>query len=474
MQTAQEKSVYHEALGVAVERALAHLENLDRAPVGAVVDAATLRARLAKPLAHEGLPPGQVINELADDVRGGIIGSAGGRFYGWVIGGSVPAALGTDWLTSAWDQNAALYATSPAAAVVEEVAGAWLKEILGLPPQATFALVGGCQMAHVTCLVAARNALLAARGWDVEKHGLAGAPRIRILTCGTRHGSFERAVRLVGLGGSSIVCLPGDSGDRLLPAALEQALAADASAPTIVLLQAGDVNIGAFDPFETLIPLAKRHGAWVHVDGAFGLWTAACPRLSHFVRGVSEADSWATDGHKWLNVPFDSGYAFIANAEAHRAAMSHRAPYLVFGSDARDQMDWAPAWSSRARGFATYAALRQLGRRGIADLVDRCCRHAHAIVMGIAALPGAELVWEPQINQGLVRFLDSAPGATEKDHDRRTDQVIAAINSTGEAFFGGTTWRGKRAMRVSVSCWQTTESDVERTIRAAERAIAAN
>ena len=474
MQTAQEKSVYHEALGVAVERALAHLENLDRAPVGAVVDAATLRARLAKPLAHEGLPPEQVINELADDVRGGIIGSAGGRFYGWVIGGSVPAALGTDWLTSAWDQNAALYATSPAAAVVEEVAGAWLKEILGLPPQATFALVGGCQMAHVTCLVAARNALLAARGWDVEKHGLAGAPRIRILTCGTRHGSFERAVRLVGLGSSSIVCLPGDSGDRLLPAALEQALAADASAPTIVLLQAGDVNIGAFDPFETLIPLAKRHGAWVHVDGAFGLWTAACPRLSHFVRGVSEADSWATDGHKWLNVPFDSGYAFIANAEAHRAAMSHRAPYLVFGSDARDQMDWAPAWSSRARGFATYAALRQLGRRGIADLVDRCCRHAHAIVMGIAALPGAELVWEPQINQGLVRFLDSAPGATEKDHDRRTDQVIAAINSTGEAFFGGTTWRGKRAMRVSVSCWQTTESDVERTIRAAERAIAAN
>ena len=471
MQTAQEKSVYHEALGVAFERALAHLENLDRAPVGAVVDAATLRARLAKPLAHEGLPPERVINELADDVRGGIIGSAGGRFYGWVIGGSVPAALGTDWLTSAWDQNAALYATSPAAAVVEEVAGAWLKEILGLPPQATFALVGGCQMAHVTCLVAARNALLAARGWDVEQQGLTGAPRIRILTCGTRHGSFERAVRLVGLGSSSIVCLPGDSGDRLLPAALEQALAADASAPTIVLLQAGDVNIGAFDPFETLIPLAKRHGAWVHVDGAFGLWTAACPRLSHFVRGVSEADSWATDGHKWLNVPFDSGYAFIANAEAHRAAMSHRAPYLVFGSDARDQMDWAPAWSSRARGFATYAALRQLGRRGIADLVDRCCRHAHAIVMGIAALRGAELVWEPQINQGLVRFLDSAPGATEKDHDRRTDQVIAAINSTGEAFFGGTTWRGKRAMRVSVSCWQTTESDVERTIRAAERAL---
>ncbi len=471
MQAAEEQSVFHAALDAAHQRALDHLDSLDRAPVGAVVDAATLRRRLAKPLENEGLPPEQVIGELADDVRGGIIGCAGGRFYGWVIGGSLPAALGADWLTSAWDQNAALYATSPASAIVEEVVGAWLKEILGLPPQASFALVGGCQMAHVTCLVAARNALLSARGWDVEQEGLAGAPRIRILTCGTRHGSFERAVRLVGLGSASIICLPGDSGERLLPAALEQALAADPATPTIVLLQAGDVNLGVFDSFEELIPLAKRHGAWVHVDGAFGLWTAACPRLAHFVRGLSEADSWATDGHKWLNVPFDSGFAFVANPEAHRAAMSHRAPYLVFGSDVRDQMDWTPAWSRRARGFAAYAALRQLGRRGVADLLDRCCRQAHAIVMGIAALEGAELLWEPQINQGLVRFLDSAPGATDKDHDRRTDQVIAAINATGEAFFGGTTWRGRRAMRVSVCCWQTTEADVERTIRAAERAI---
>ena len=471
MKTAEAQSLYQGTLGTAFQHALAHLESLDHTSVAATADAATLRRRLSRPFVSEGVPAEQVINELAEDVREGLIGCAGGRFFGWVIGGAVPASLGADWLTSAWDQNGALYATSPAAAIVEEVAGVWLKDVLRLPPEASFALVGGCQMAHVTCLAAARNALLAARGWNVEEQGLSGAPRIRILTCGTRHGSFERAVRLVGLGSASIVCLPGDAQDRLQPAALEQALQADTAAPTIVLLQAGDVNIGAFDAFETLIPMAQRHGAWVHVDGAFGLWTAACPRLAHLVRGVEHADSWATDGHKWLNVPFDCGYAFVANAEAHRAAMSHRAPYLVFGSDTREEMDWTPAWSRRSRGFATYAALRELGRSGIADLVDRCCRHAHAIVTGIGALPGAMLMWEPVINQGLVRFLDPRPGATEGDHDRRTDQVIAGINATGEAFFGGTTWRGRRAMRVSVSSWQTSERDVERTIAAAATAL---
>jgi len=467
------QAVYQEVLGAAMQHALAHLEGLDHDSVAATVDAATLRQRLVRTLTDDGVPAEQVVNELAADVRGGILGSTGGRFYGWVIGGTVPAALGADWLTSAWDQNGSLYATSPAAAIVEEVAGAWLKEVLHLPAKASFALVGGCQMAHVTGLAAARNALLAGRRWNVEEQGLCGAPRIRILTCGTRHGSFERAVRLVGMGSASIIPLPGDAADRLVPSALEQALAADTTAPTIVLLQAGDVNIGAFDDFERLIPMAHRHGAWVHVDGAFGLWTAACPRLAHLVRGVEHADSWATDGHKWLNVPFDCGYAFVAHPEPHRAAMSHRAPYLVFGSDTREELDWTPAWSRRARGFATYAALRELGRNGVADLVDRSCRYAHAIVMGIGALGGAQVMWEPVINQGLVRFLDVRSGATEEDHDRRTDEVIAGINATGKAFFGGTTWHGRRAMRVSVSSWQTTERDVERTIAAAARVLAA-
>jgi glutamate/tyrosine decarboxylase-like PLP-dependent enzyme len=471
MKAAEAHSVFQGTLAAAFQHALSHLEGLDRGPVDATADSATLRRRLARALTDDGLPPEQVVSELAEDVRGGLVGSAGGRFFGWVIGGSLPAALGADWLTSAWDQNATLHATSPAAALVEEVAGGWLKDSLGLPPQASFALVGGCQMAHMTCLAAARHALLSERGWDVERQGLCGAPKFRILTCNTVHGSFERAVRLVGLGTSSITRLPADADDRLSPAVLEQTLQADPAAPTIVLLQAGDVNIGAFDPLEALVPLAKRYGAWVHVDGAFGLWTAASPHYRHLVRGVEEADSWATDGHKWLNVPFDSGYAFVANAEAHRAAMSHRAPYLVFGGETREEMDWTPAWSRRARGFATYAALRQLGRRGIAHLVERCCRYAHAIVMGIGALSGAQVVREPVINQGLVRFLGRRPGATDEDHDRRTNEVIAAINSTGEAFFGGTTWRGRRAMRVSVSCWQTNEDDVQRVIRAASQVL---
>ena len=459
------------SLSLAQQHAFSFLENLDRAPVGATVDLHTLRQRLNKPLGDSGLPPEQVITELVADVEGGLIGSTGGRFFGWVIGGSLPAALAADWLTATWDQNGALYATSPAAAVVEEVAGLWLKDILGLPAHASFALVSGCQMAHATSLAAARHALLEERGWDVEDRGLYGAPPIRILTSAQRHGSFERAVRLLGLGREQVVYLTSDAQDRLDPAALQQALESNPSAPTIVLLQAGDINIGAFDDFETVIPLAKRYGAWVHVDGAFGLWTAASPEYRHLVKGVEAADSWATDGHKWLNVPFDCGYAFIAHRDAHQASMTHRAAYITHDQDARDEMNWNPEWSRRSRGFSTYAALRQLGRDGIAELIERCCRHAHDLVMGIGNLSGAEVLWEPTINQGLVRFPDPSPVATEQDHDRRTEEVIAAIVASGEAFFGGTTWHGKRAMRVSVCNWRTSRADVQRSIDSVARVL---
>jgi len=455
-------------LSLAQQHAFSFLNNLYDAPVGATVDVQTLRQQLQKPLADSGLPPEQVITELVRDVSGGLLGSAGGRFFGWVIGGAVPAALAADWLTATWDQNGALYATSPAAAVVEEVAGLWLRDILRLPAHASFALVSGCQMAHATCLAAARHALLAERSWNVEDKGLYGAPPIRILTSSQRHGSFERAVRLLGLGREQVVCLTSDANDRLEPEALQKALEADTSAPTIVLLQAGDINIGAFDDFEGLIPIAKRYGAWVHVDGAFGLWAASSPRYRQLVKGVEAADSWATDGHKWLNVPFDCGYAFIGNPDAHRASMSHRAPYLTHQEDARDEMDWNPEWSRRARGFSTYAALRQLGRDGVAELIDRCCHHAHELVMGIGELAGAEVLWEPISNQGLVRFLDPS---SEQDHDRRTDEVIAAVVASGEAFFGGTTWRGKRAMRVSVCNWRTSPEDVQRSINSVARVL---
>jgi glutamate/tyrosine decarboxylase-like PLP-dependent enzyme len=469
MQTSREQ--FQKSLESAIRAAHEYIENLDAMPVGATADLQTLRKQLCKPLTDDGMPPEQVVADLARDAQAGLIGTGTGRFFGWVIGGSVPAALGADILASVWDQNASLYATAPSAAIVEEIAGAWLKEILGLPAHASFALVTGCQMAHVTCLAAARHALLAKLNWDVEEKGLFGAPPIRILTSAMRHGTFERAIRLLGLGKNHVLVLDSDERDCLRADELERALKIDPSTPTIVLLQAGDVNIGAMDDFKTLIPIAKRRNAWVHVDGAFGLWAAASPRYKHLVAGVEAADSWATDGHKWLNVPFDCGYAFVAHPESHSASMSHRAPYLIHVAGARDEMDWNPEWSRRARGFPTYAAIRQLGRNGVAKIVESCCQHAHSLVMEMGKLSGAEVVWEPTINQGLVRFLDPKPGATDADHDRRTDQVIAFIVASGEAFFGGTTWRGRRAMRVSVSCWRTTSDDVRRTIRAVEEIL---
>lgn len=456
----------------AAQLALTYLAGLDTAPVAPTTPLAELRRRFGRPLPEAGVDPVTVIEELARDAAGGLLGTAGGRFYGWVIGGGLPAAVGADWLTSAWDQNAGLYAAGPAAAVVEEVCGDWLKDLLGLPSTASFALVTGCQMAHVTCLAAARHALLARAGWDVNRDGLAGGPAIRMLTSDAVHGTTVRAARLLGLGTANITVLPTDADSRLTPAALGSALARDAGRPTIVVLQAGDVNTGAFDPFPELIARAHEAGAWVHVDGAMGLWCNATPRLRHLLTGVAQADSWATDGHKWLNVPYDSGYAFVAHPEHHRAGMEHRASYLVHAEDVRDQLDWTPEHSRRARGFATYAALRELGRAGIAELVERNSRQAGELVTRIGALPHARAVAVSEMNQGLVRFHDPKAGASEADHDRRTDAVMAAINATGEAYFTGTTWRGMRCMRVSVSCWRTTPADVDRAVAAAAAALA--
>ncbi len=467
-----DSSVFSPALHAAMDASLAFLDGLDARPVGATVELAELRRRFMKPFEDRGRPPEEVVRELVEDTQGGLLGSAGGRFFAWVIGGSTPASLAADWLTSAWDQNAGMYATSPAAAVVEEAAGAWLKELLGIPAGASFALVTGCQMAHATCLAAARNALLARRGWDVEAAGLAGAPRIRVVTSVERHGTLERAVRLLGLGSGSIEALPSEEDGTLAPAVLDQALARAPEAPTIVVLQAGDLNLGAFDHFAELIPLARRYGAWTHIDGAFGLWAAAAPDYAHFLHGAEQADSWATDGHKWLNVPYDSGYAFVADPAPHRRAMSHRAAYLAHQDEARDQVDWNPGHSRRARGFATYAALRELGRQGVAELVSRCCRHAAAIVAGISQISGAEMVATPRLNQGLVRFPDPGAGATAADHDRHTALVIERVQHGGEAFFGSTVWRGRRAMRVSVCNWQTDQDHVRRAVDAVRQALA--
>src|SRR5712664_4193984 len=312
-------------LAAALHHAIDHLTPASASSVAATADLATLRKNLSLPLEDSGQDATEIIHDLVKAVEGGLIDSAGPRFFGWVIGGSLPAALAADWLTSAWDQNAGMYATAPAAAVVEEVVGAWLKDLLRLPSTASFALVTGGQMAHFSCLLAARHALLARRQWDVEKEGLAGSPPIRILTSTEIHGSTIRAVRMLGLGENHIIALPTDAEGRLREVALIETLETSPDQPTILVLQAGDLNIGAFDNFAKLIPIAKEHGAWVHVDGAFGLWCAASPRLRHLLNGAHAADSWTADGHKWLNVPFDCGYAFVADPEAHRASLSHRA-----------------------------------------------------------------------------------------------------------------------------------------------------
>lgn len=460
------------AMQRAVQHAATWLDGLEDRPVASVTDLATLRARMGIPVPESGTDPARIIDDLVAMTEGGHLGSAGGRFFAWVIGGSLTSALAADWLTSAWDQNAALYATAPAAAVVEEIAGAWIKELLDLPRDASFAITSGCQLAHFTCLAAARHAVLARIGWDAGLEGISGAPQIRVLVNEQSHGSVTRAIRFLGIGTRHLHALETDQDGRIAPATLKRALA-ERGGPAIVILNAADLNIAAFDPFDTLIPVAHAAGAWVHIDGAFGLIARANRSKRHLLTGVEGADSWATDGHKWLNVPFDCGLALVRDQEAHRAAMTVSASYIAAERRARDEIDWNPEWSRRSRGFALYAALRELGRSGIEALVDRCSAHCHAIVTGIGALDGAEVLWEPTLNQGLVRFLDPRPGASDEDHDRRTDAVIAAINATGEAFFSGTTWRGQRAMRVSVVNWQTTESDVARTIAAARAVLGA-
>ncbi len=463
---------YKRLLETTLTHSLNYIEGLDNDPVTATASLSDLRQRLGHRLTDEGMNATRVIDELVADVQGGMLGTSGGRFFGWVVGGTLPAALAADWLTSAWDQPAALFASGPAIAVIEEVCGKWLKELLNLPQQASFSLVTGCSMAHVTCLAAARNAILTKYNWDVEQKGLNGAPPICILSNNQRHGSIARTVRLLGIDNDNVVDILVNEQGHLSPEVLLRELQAHQGKPTIVLLQAGDINTGLFEPFEELIPIARKHSAWVHIDGAFGLWAAASPKYKHLLNGVEQADSWPVDGHKWLNVPYDCGYAFVKDSRAHQAAMSHRASYLTHDANARDQIDWTPEWSHRGRGIATYAAIRQLGKKGVAELIERTCQYAHCLVTRIGALPGAEVVWGPQINQGLVRFLSAKPNATNADHNQCTDRIIANVLGSGEAFFTGTTWQGKRCMRVSVCSWKTNDTDVERAVNTVQLALA--
>ena len=461
----------------AAELAAEYIESLDNSKVSKELDPKSLRAKLHKELTADGLPPMQVINELAEDARDGLLNTASGRFFGWVIGGGIPVTVAADWLTSAWNQNAASYACSPTAAIIEEVAAGWLKDILGLPKQASYAFVTGCQMAHVTALAAARHKVLADFGWSVEEQGLAGSPPIRVLV-GEHHETLVRALRHLGIGSNAVVQVAKKEDGTLDVASLQIELEKNPDMPTIVSLAAGDLNRGAFDPFDEICDLAHAHNAWVHIDGAFGLWVASSKRYRHLVKGVEKADSWATDAHKWLNVPYDSGIAFVADPQAHKIAMTIPAAYVVKVEDVRDQFEWGPEWSRRARGIPIYAALRALGRNGVADMIERCCDLTRDFVQQLGELEGVEVMSVPVINQGLVRFLDTSgdsggghEGDHESDHDRRTDEVITRINASGEAWFGPTVWRGKRVMRISLSNFRTTQNDVNRAVEAIKAAM---
>lgn len=454
-----------DSLDIAFAEVRRYLGSLDTRPVASGGSPDDMRLPLPPHFPEKGMSANDVVRAIAAAAEPGLTANASGRFFAWVKGGTLPAALATDIMSSAWDQNAVLASTSPAGAVLEEVAGQFLLEALRLPMHASYAFVTGCQMAHTTALAAARNALLARHGWDVEARGLQASPVIRVLANAHHHSSVTRALRLLGLGSDSIVPLTGKSPGKVDAEVLRTALSQAPDAPTIVILNAGDLNIGACDDFDLLCPIAHAHHAWVHVDGAFGLWANASPRLAPLVKGMDLADSWATDGHKWLNTPYDCGMAITRDAQAHSASMRMTAAYLTSGGTVRDPMDFTPEWSRRARALPALAALMELGRDGLADMVERCCDHAAAIYDGIAALDGATGIARPTMNQGLIRF-------DADDGTNISDAVIADINASGEAFLSGGQWNAERVMRISVCGWNTNADDVSRTVAAAEQALA--
>ncbi|WP_460665867.1 pyridoxal phosphate-dependent decarboxylase family protein [Kribbella swartbergensis] len=443
-------------LGEAYGRAVAYLEGLPERVVGPRGTAGELREALGGGLPQHPADAREVIADLAKGVEEGLLPSGSGRFFGFVFGGATPAALAADWLTTTWDQNAGLYAASPAAAVVEEIAASWLVELFGLPSGTSVGFVTGAQMANFTGLAAARHAVLRKAGWDVERDGLIGAPAVRVLAGAERHDTVDRALRFLGLGTSCVVPIPVDDQGRMQADALKDALN-DEGTPTIVCAQVGNVNTGAIDPIEEICDRAHAAGAWVHVDAAFGLWAAVSPQLKPLLKGIDQADSWATDAHKWLNVPYDSGLVLCAHPEAHRAAMSVRASYLIHDEHGeRDPLEFNPEFSRRARGFAVYAAIRALGRDGIAEIVERCHAMARRFADRLAA-HGVAVLNDVVLNQVLVRF---------GDDDELTRAVVRGVQEEGTCWMSGTTWQGKAAMRISVSNWTTDEQDVDRSAAA--------
>jgi glutamate/tyrosine decarboxylase-like PLP-dependent enzyme len=457
-------------VGRAAELAGAYLASLDRRPVAPPVEPDELRARLGGPLPERGDAPEAVLDWLAAAVEPGIVASAGPRYFGFVMGGSQPAAIAADWLTSAWDQNAGLFVRSPAASVAEEVAAAWLLELLDLPREASVGFTSGGTMANFTALAAARHAVLRDAGWDVEERGLFGAPEVHLVAGEESHPTAYGSLQMLGLGRGRAHRIPTDDQGRMRPDALAEALGHLAGS-TIVAAQAGNVNTGSFDPLPEIAAAVAGHRSrgnptWLHVDGAIGLWAAAVPSLRHLTDGLSLADSWTTDAHKWLNVPYDSGLVFVRDPEAHRAAMSFGSHGVEHVAGGRDPYDFVPESSRRARGFVVLAALRALGREGLVDLVERCCRLARRMAEHLAADRDVAILNEVVLNQVLVRFSpptrdggQAQPGDAEID--AFTTEVIRRVQGSGTLWLGGRTWHGKGCMRVSVTSWNTTASDID-------------
>ena len=457
-----------DALGRAIELARGYAASRGSRPVWATATLHELRAALGGPLPSAPIDPTDVIDALARAAEPGLVTTTGPRYFGFVTGGALPATVAAEWLAAVWDQPAALYVMSPAAAVVEEVAAAWLIDLLGLPAACSVGFVTGCHMANFTALAAARHELLRRAGWDVEGDGLQDAPRIHVVVGDEVHVSVVGALRMLGIGSRQIVRAAADDQGRMKPDALAARLDG-VHGPVIVCAQAGNVNSGAFDPLDAIADVASRHAAWLHVDGAFGLWAAASGALKHHVHGIDRADSCATDAHKWLNVPYDSGLVFVAHPAAHRAAMSLGAAYLVRSpEEPREPMDWVPESSRRARGFAVYAALRSLGRSGVADLVERCCRLARRFADHLREEPSIRILNDVVLNQVLIRVVPAAG-----DPDAATRAALKLVQEEQICWLGGSHWHDMDAMRISVSNWSTTEEDIDRSadsiIRAARQ-----
>ncbi|HZW08761.1 MAG TPA: aminotransferase class V-fold PLP-dependent enzyme [Phycisphaerales bacterium] len=439
-------------LGFARERAAAYLAGVRERAVSPNDAAVAGLNAFVEPLPQGPSDAVDVLRLLDGAGSPGTVATAGARYFGFVTGGVLPAALGAAWLATAWDQNAVLRVGSPVAARLEEIAAGWVLELLGLPAGSGVGFVTGATMANFTAMCAARHALLRRAGWDVEAQGLFGAPEFRVVVGEEVHASLLKALALAGLGRERVERVPTDAQGRMSAAALPEL-----DERTLVCIQAGNVNTGAFDPVEEVCERARGRGAWVHVDGAFGLWARACAERAHLARGVELADSWATDCHKWLNVPYDSGLVICRDAGAVRAGMASPAPYLLEGAE-REPYHYVPEMSRRARGIEVWAALRSLGRTGVAELVERCCLLAARFAHGLRGA-GFEVPHDVVLNQVLVRFGD----------DAATDRVIEAVQREGTCWCGGTTWKGRRAMRISISSWATAEADVDASLDAVTR-----